>query len=61
MAQGALTIQTTGVLSGLALVNAINDALDNLASNASGSTDPSGLTGGVLFVLVRYKRITKYF
>ena len=48
MAQGALTIQTSGVLSGLALVNAINDALDNLASNASGSTDPSGLTGGVL-------------
>jgi hypothetical protein len=48
MAQGSLTIQTSGVLSGLALVNAINDALDNLASNASGSTDPSGLTGGVL-------------
>ena len=48
MAQGSLTIQTSGVLSGLALVNAINDALDNLASNASGSTDPSGLAGGVL-------------
>lgn len=48
MAQGSLNIQTSGVLSGLALVNAINDALANLASNASGSTDPSGLSGGVL-------------
>lgn len=48
MAQGSLIIQTAGVLSGLALVNAINDAVANLASNASGSTDPSGLTGGVL-------------
>lgn len=47
MAQGSLSIQTTGVLSGLALVNAINDALDNLTSNASGSTDPSTLSGGV--------------
>ena len=48
MAQGSLNIQTSGVLSGLALVNAINDALANLTSNASGSTDPSGLSGGVL-------------
>lgn len=48
MAQGNLIIQTTGTLSGLALVNAINDALANVASNASGSTDPSTLTGGVL-------------
>ena len=48
MAQGSLTIQTSGVLSGLALVNAINDALANLTSSASGSTDPSGLSGGVL-------------
>lgn len=47
MAQGSLTIQTSGVLSGLALVNAINDALANLTSHASGSTDPSTLTGGV--------------
>lgn len=48
MAQGSLNIQTSGVLSGLALVNAINDALANLTSSASGSTDPSGLSGGVL-------------
>ena len=48
MAQGSLSIQTSGVLSGLALVNAINDALANLTSSASGSTDPSGLSGGVL-------------
>lgn len=48
MAQGSLTIQTSGVLSGLALVNAINDALANLASLTSGSTDPSSLSGGVL-------------
>ena len=47
MSQGALVIPTTGTLSGLQLVNAINDALDNLVTQASGSTDPSTLTGGV--------------
>lgn len=47
MSQGALVIQTTGTLSGLQLVNAINAALDNLVTNASGSTDPSTLSGGV--------------
>ena len=47
MSQGSLVIPTTGTLSGLQLVNAINDALDNLVTNASGTTDPSTLTGGV--------------
>ena len=47
MSQGALVIPTTGTLSGLQLVNAINDAVDNLVTQASGSTDPSTLTGGV--------------
>ena len=47
MSQGSLVIPTTGTLSGLQLVNAINDALDNLVTQASGSTDPSTLTGGV--------------
>ena len=47
MSQGSLVIPTTGTLSGLQLVNAINDAVDNLATQASGSTDPSTLTGGV--------------
>jgi microcystin-dependent protein len=47
MSQGSLVIPTTGTLSGLQLVNAINDAVDNLVTNASGSTDPSTLTGGV--------------
>lgn len=47
MSQGSLVIPTTGTLTGLALVNAINDAVDNLVTQASGSTDPSTLTGGV--------------
>lgn len=47
MSQGSLVIPTTGTLSGLQLVNAINDAVDNLVTNASGSTDPSTLSGGV--------------
>ena len=47
MSQGSLVIPTTGTLSGLQLVNAINDAVDNLVTQASGSTDPSTLTGGV--------------
>ena len=47
MSQGSLVIPTTGTLSGLQLVNAINDAVDNLATQASGSTDPSKLSGGV--------------
>lgn len=47
MSQGALVIPTTGTLTGLALVNAINDAVDNLVTQASGSTDPSTLSGGV--------------
>lgn len=47
MSQGSLVIPTTGTLSGLQLVNAINDAVDNLVTNASGTTDPSTLTGGV--------------
>ena len=47
MSQGSLVIPTTGTLSGLQLVNAINAAVDNLVTNASGSTDPSTLTGGV--------------
>ena len=47
MSQGSLVIPTTGVLTGLALVNAINDAVDNLVTQASGSTDPSTLSGGV--------------
>ena len=47
MSQGSLVIPTSGTLSGLQLVNAINDAVDNLVTQASGSTDPSTLTGGV--------------
>ena len=47
MSQGSLVIPNTGILSGLQLVNAINDAIDNLVTQASGSTDPSTLTGGV--------------
>lgn len=47
MSQGSLVIPTTGTLSGLQLVNAINDAVDNLVTNASGTTDPSTLSGGV--------------
>lgn len=47
MSQGSLVIPNTGTLSGLQLVNAINDAIDNLVTQASGSTDPSTLTGGV--------------
>lgn len=47
MSQGALVIPTTGTLTGLQLVNAINDAVDNLVTQASGSTDPSTLSGGV--------------
>ena len=47
MSQGTLVIPTTGILSGLQLVNAINAAIDSLVTNASGSTDPSTLTGGV--------------
>ena len=47
MSQGALVLPTTGTLSGLQLVNAVNAAVDNLVTNASGSTDPSTLTGGV--------------
>ena len=47
MSQGSLVIPTTGTLSGLQLVNAINDAVDNLVTNAGGSTDPSTLSGGV--------------
>ena len=47
MSQGSLVIPTTGTLSGLQLVNAINDSVDNLVTNASGTTDPSTLTGGV--------------
>ncbi|AHB08392.1 hypothetical protein U875_09710 [Pandoraea pnomenusa 3kgm] len=48
MSQDSLNIPTTGTLSGLALVQAINAALANLATNASGATDPSSLPGGVL-------------
>ena len=47
MSQGSLVIPNTGILSGLQLVNAINDAIDNLVTQASGSTDPSTLSGGV--------------
>lgn len=47
MSQGSLVIPTTGTLSGLQLVNDVNDAIDRLTSLSSGSTDPSTLTGGV--------------
>lgn len=47
MSQGSLIIPNTGTLSGLQLVNAINDAVDNLVTQASGSTDPATLSGGV--------------
>lgn len=47
MSQGSLILPTTGTVSGLTLAQDINAALANLASFASGSTDPSGLAGGV--------------
>jgi len=47
MSQGKLVIPNTGILSGLQLVNAINDAVDRLVTQTSGSTDPSTLSGGV--------------
>lgn len=48
MSQDSLIIPTTGILSGLDLVQDLNAALANLASCASGATDPSTLPGGVL-------------
>lgn len=47
MSQGSLILQTTGTLSGLSLVQAINAALANVSGFASGSTDPASLAGGV--------------
>jgi hypothetical protein len=47
MSQGSLILPTTGTVSGLSLAQSINAALANLASNASGATDPSTLAGGV--------------
>lgn len=47
MSQGSLTLPTTGTLSGLTLVQLVNAALANLASLASGATDPATLSGGV--------------
>ncbi|VVE90393.1 gp53-like domain-containing protein [Pandoraea bronchicola] len=47
MSQDSLILPTTGTLSGLALVMALNDALANLDSLTSGATDPSSLPGGV--------------
>ncbi|VVE49315.1 hypothetical protein [Pandoraea terrigena] len=47
MSQDSLIIPTTGTLSGLSLVQDLNAALANLASCASGATDPSSLPGGV--------------
>ncbi|MDM8356680.1 hypothetical protein [Pandoraea communis] len=48
MSQDSLILPTTGTLSGLSLVQDLNAALANLASNASGPIDPSTLPGGVL-------------
>lgn len=48
MSQDSLIFPTTGTLSGLDLVQDLNAALANLASNASGSIDPSTLPGGVV-------------
>lgn len=47
MSQQTLNLPVTGVLSGLALVNYINDALNRLFSLSSGNTDPATLPGGV--------------
>ncbi|QDD62640.1 hypothetical protein EJD96_00025 (plasmid) [Herbaspirillum seropedicae] len=47
MSQGSLILPTTGTLSGLALVTAINTALAAISSKTSGATDPATLTGGV--------------
>lgn len=47
MAQGSLTIPTTGTLSGQQLVIDINTIVNILSTNSSGATDPSTLTGGV--------------
>lgn len=47
MSQQTLNLPVTGVLSGLALVNYINDALSRLSSLSSGNTDPATLPGGV--------------
>ena len=47
MSQATLNLPVTGTLSGLALVNYVNDALARLSSLSSGNTDPSTLVGGV--------------
>lgn len=47
MSQGSLILPTTGTLSGLTLVQLVNAAHANLASLASGATDPATLSGGV--------------
>lgn len=47
MSQGSLILPTTGTLSGLTLVQLVNAAFANLASLASGATDPSTLPSGV--------------
>jgi hypothetical protein len=47
MSQGSLILPTSGTLSGLTLVQLVNAALANLASLASGATDPATLSGGV--------------
>lgn len=43
MSQNSTTIQSTGTLSGLALVNALNDALDTIATNEAGAGDPGAI------------------
>lgn len=47
MSQAPISLPTTGILSGLALVNYVNDALARLSTLSSGNTDPATLTGGV--------------
>ncbi len=47
MSQGSLILPTSGTLSGLTLVQLVNAALANLASLASGATDPATLPSGV--------------
>lgn len=43
MSQNATQIQNTGTLSGLALVNQANGALDTIQTNSSGTADPGAI------------------
>lgn len=43
MSQNSTVLPTSGTLTGLGLVQKVNDALDTIASNMSGATDPGSI------------------